>query len=54
MYTPDKVKGYIDTHDSRYQILERFYKTKVPYYLLRENQSGEEFIVDEADRRAQL
>tara|TARA_R100000995_G_C3482720_1_gene125060 strand:- start:843 stop:2888 length:2046 start_codon:yes stop_codon:yes gene_type:complete len=49
MYTPDKVKGYIDTHDSRYQILERFYKTKVPYYLLRENQSGEEFIVDEAD-----
>jgi len=49
MYTPDKVKGYTDMHDARYQILERFYKVKVPYYILRENESGEEFIVDEAD-----
>jgi len=49
MYTPDKVKSYTDMHNTRYQILERFYKVKVPYYILRENDSGEEFIVDEAD-----
>ena len=53
-YTPDTVKGYSDIHYKRFQILERFRKVKVPFYRLFENQSGQEFIVDEADFRVFL
>ena len=50
-YTPDVVKGYTDASYKQFQILERFRKVKVPFYRLYDNQSGQEFIVDEADFR---
>ena len=50
-YTPDVVKGYTDANYKQFQILERFRKVKVPFYRLYDNQSGQEFIVDEADFR---
>jgi hypothetical protein len=48
-YTPDVVRGYTEQNYKRFQILERFYKVKVPYYRLLDNQNGKEFIVDESD-----
>ena len=53
-YTPDTVRGYTDTNYKRFQILERFSKVKVPFYRLFDNQSGKEFVVDEADFRVFL
>ena len=50
-YTPDTVRGYTDTNYKRFQILERFTKVKVPFYRLVDNNTGQEFIVDEADFR---
>lgn len=50
-YTPDTVRGYTDSNYKRFQILERFTKVKVPFYRLVDNNTGQEFIVDEADFR---
>tara|TARA_S200002703_G_scaffold21210_1_gene17763 strand:+ start:4033 stop:6063 length:2031 start_codon:yes stop_codon:yes gene_type:complete len=48
-WTPDKTKNLESTYSERYQILERFYKTKVPFYRVVNNSSGEEMILDESE-----
>jgi regulator of replication initiation timing len=46
-WTPDETKNLESTYNERYQVLERFYKTKVPFYRVVNNSSGEEMIFDE-------
>ena len=46
-WTPDEAKNLESTYNERYQILERFYKTKVAFYRVVNNASSEEMILDE-------
>lgn len=48
-WTPDEAKDLEFTYSERYQILERFYKTKVPFYRVVNNSSGEEMILDDSE-----
>ena len=48
-WTPDETRSLEYAYSERYQILERFYKTKVPFYRVVNNSSGEEMILDESE-----
>lgn len=48
-WTPDETRNLEYAYSERYQILERFYKTKVPFYRVVNNSSGEEMILDESE-----
>ena len=48
-WTPDEVKDLEYTYSEKYQILERFYKTKVPFYRVVNNSNGEEMILDDSE-----
>ena len=49
IHTPSEVKD-LDSYDfEKYQILERFYKTKVPFYRVVDSRSGEEMILSDEE-----
>jgi hypothetical protein len=49
VYTPADVSDSDYWRDKKYQVLERFYKVKVPFYRLIDTQSGEESILTEEE-----
>jgi len=49
VYTPAETQ-YLDQFEFRkYQILERYYKTKVPFYRVLDTSSGKEYVFNEVD-----
>ena len=46
-YTPAEIKDNNYWHREKYQILERFYHTTVPFYRVVDSQTGQESILDE-------
>ena len=52
VYTPSDVEDRETWMGNRYQVLERFYKVKVPFYRLIDNQSGAETILNEEEFNA--
>ena len=46
-YTPAEIKDNNYWHREKYQILERFYPTTVPFYRVVDSQTGQESILDE-------
>jgi len=46
-WTPDEARDLEFTYQEKYQVLERFYKTKVPFYRIVDSRSEEEMIMDE-------
>ena len=49
VYTPAEVTDSDYWRENKYQVLERFYKVKVPFYRLIDAQSGEESILTEEE-----
>ena len=49
VYTPAEVKDYDYWRENKYQVLERFYKVKIPFYRLIDVESGEESILTEEE-----
>ena len=54
VFTPDVTKDLDEYQSERYQILERFFKTKVPFYRVVDTRSGEEMILNEEEFAAFL
>ena len=54
VFTPDVAKDLDNYQNERYQILERFFKTKVPFYRVVDTRSGEEMILNEQEFAAFL
>ena len=54
VFTPDVTKDLDYYQNERYQILERFFKTKVPFYRVVDTRSGEEMILNEQEFAAFL
>ena len=52
--TPAEAKDLDHFNHEKYQILERFYKTKVPFYRVVDSRSGEEMILNEQEFAAFL
>ena len=52
--TPAEVKDLDQFNFQKYQILERFYKTKVPFYRIVDSRSGEEMILSDEEFAAFL
>ena len=48
-FTPDEAKDLEFTYQEKYQVLERFFKTKIPFYRIIDARSQEEMIVDEME-----
>ena len=48
-FTPDEAKDLEWTHQEKYQVLERFFKTRVSYYNIVDSRSQEEMILDERE-----
>ena len=48
-WTPAEAKDLETTHQEKYQVLERFYKTKIPFYQIVDAQSQEEMILNEEE-----
>ena len=49
VYTPSETKDYDYYRENKYQVLERFYKKKVTFYRLIDNQTGAESILNEEE-----
>tara|TARA_Y100000593_G_scaffold61976_1_gene114818 strand:- start:845 stop:2890 length:2046 start_codon:yes stop_codon:yes gene_type:complete len=49
VFTPDVTKDLDYYQNERYQILERFFKTKVPFYRVVDSRSGEEMVLNEEE-----
>ena len=47
--TPAETKDFDYYNQDKYQILERFYKTKVPFYRVVDSRSGEEMVMSEEE-----
>jgi hypothetical protein len=54
VFTPDVTKDLDFYQNERYQILERFFKTKVPFYRVVDSRSGEEMVLNEQEFSAFL
>jgi len=54
VFTPDVAKDLDNYQNERYQILERFFKTKIPFYRVVDTRSGEEMILNEQEFAAFL
>ena len=52
--TPAEAKDLDHFNHEKYQILERFYKTKVPFYRVVDSRSGEEMVMNEQEFAAFL
>ena len=52
--TPAEAKDLDNFNHEKYQILERFYKTKVPFYRVVDSRSGEEMVLNEQEFAAFL
>ena len=52
--TPAEAKDLDHFNHEKYQILERFYKTKVPFYRVVDSRSGEEMVLNEQEFAAFL
>ena len=52
--TPAEVKDLDSFSSERYQILERFFKTKVPFYRVLDSRSGEEMVLSDEEFAAFL
>ena len=48
-FTPDEAKDLEWTYQERYQVLERFFKTRVAYYNIVDSRNQEEMILDERE-----
>ncbi len=49
VYTPSETKDYDYYRENKYQVLERFYKKKVTFYRLIDNQTGAESVLNEEE-----
>jgi regulator of replication initiation timing len=49
VFTPSETQHLDQFEFSKYQILERYYKTKVPFYRVLDTSTGQEYIFNDAD-----
>jgi len=48
-WTPSESKDLENSYQEKYQVLERFYKTKIPFYLIADVNNQEEMILNEEE-----